>query len=458
MLLNSFRTYASNALRHCSSALYVTSLGLTRLASFVFALVAIKAFSIDSYAIYVKIFSVQLLIQSIAGSGINELLIPIIHNSGHSGRQDKLDIAREHLFPMASLLLICLSIACPLLLASVANNRLFAIASVSYVMYGISFFLLNSESSYLNLTLLRSKASLFNLTNGIIVPGGALLLSSWYDNPLLYPSALFFLSLLSILLLSSPYLHKDTPLTPSSFKITNSYTTKIFSYSLIGSIASWASGFGILYLASFLYQPTELQVYSTIFSLSSIPGVVSTLLNQAWTPYFYGSFHSDRIKESLKISNAFYAYLSIAIISIIVIMTASLHSTLQFLLGTKPDDNSFSFAIHSLILLSVSYLASVGWYSSQNYFYLFSRIKSLSSIQVVSSLAPFLLVITGKSSVYLPSVIFFCQALLRSITATYLNRRVVPFTPQLLATITPSVMLLSFLFSASPFIEYLYGK
>jgi hypothetical protein len=458
VLLSQISNYAANALRHRSSALYVTSLGLSRFASFVLALVALRVFNVGNYAIYVKIFSVQPLIQSLAGSGINELLIPILHSSGFSVSQNKLDIAKEHLLPMAILLLICFSIASPLLLASVAKNRLLAIICLSYILYGLSYFLLNSESIYSNLSFSRSKASLINLINNVIVPSGALALAAWHNNPFIYPLFLFVLSALSILVLSSAYLCKANRLhLPNGFRVGNPHTTKIFSYSLVGSIASWSSGFGILYLASFLYQPAELQVFGTIFSLSSIPGVVSTLLNQAWVPYLYRSFDAKSVKESIKMSGSFYRKLSILMIALIIILLVSLHSILEVLVGITLKDNSLAFAIYSSALLSASYLASIGWYFNQNYFYLLSKVKSLNSILALSSLIPFLLFCVAKNFIYLPSAIFFCQAFLRSLSSAFLNRRIAPFMPQVLETITPSLALFTILLLASPVLEHFYG-
>lgn len=421
-----------------ADSLFVASLAASRAASFLFVFLALRAFEPSEYLNFLKLYSLQPLVQTVSSSGVNEILIPAIY-SKTPYVEGKQSIAKEHLFSVLVATLAALAIIIPPFLSFETDINLRLFSSTCLIGYGIVYLALNAEVTYNNLNSRRIKAAAINLILNIFIPGGSLLLAALTNHPALYSvflCALAFIALIGTASLSNYKLS----IKYREFKLFNFATFKTVFYSLTSSIASWLSGFGIMYLSTYLYDPIRTAIFSAMFSISSVSGVIATLFNQSWSPYFYQTYSLDGIAGAEKASSTFFNNLAVALTGIVILVTSLLPYYISIFLHLPKLD--ILFATRSLVILSVSYLCSYAWFHSQNYLLLLGKTKYITTIYVLSTAIPFLLCFELKNMIYLPSLIFLSQAFLRSFLGVLFVKRILSVNPPMLQSLIPSIIVL----------------
>ncbi len=177
---------------------------------------------------------------------------------------------------------------------------------------------------------------------------------------------------------------------------------KMPTFVLIGALG-WLVGYGNTYIVEFFFKASDVAQFTFAYSLSSIMQLISTSLNQVWSPRFFARAHTVSLEELERQNSRFFvlhgAVLGAVGFALLVVTPIALQAVGGNLAhyAHMPGKLFFLFAAYALLL---------PWYHSQNYFLAHGRGAELMNVIIVSSLLglallPIAISVFGVLGVYL---------------------------------------------------------
>ncbi len=187
------------------------------------------------------------------------------------------------------------------------------------------------------------------------------------------------------------------------------------------ALLGWLSGYGTNYLIGFMLQSSEVARFTFALSLCSVMLLVSSALNQVWSPRFYRLIRDEPFENVEAKNRSFYRVLGVALGLSGGFVTIALPWVVPILGGNL---RNYQHMTLELALLFSAYVILVPWWHCQNHFLAHGMGSALLRITLVTSLfgiATLLLLmwLLGPIGVYLG---FLAQMLLRT-TAMVLEAR-----------------------------------
>lgn len=183
-------------------------------------------------------------------------------------------------------------------------------------------------------------------------------------------------------------------------------------YLLIAFLA-WASGYGIIFMVKILASDLEVSRFTFAYTLSSTMHLIATSTNQVWGPRFLRLIKDFGIIETEKENASFYFMQGVAI-GLFGFLVMSIFPFASSIIG----GNFYLYKDLSLeiFVLFVAYAVSIPWWHAQNYYLVYNCGPKFRDLIVVSAISGLLLnviciYIFGSIGIYIG---FLIHALIRS--------------------------------------------
>jgi O-antigen/teichoic acid export membrane protein len=149
------------------------------------------------------------------------------------------------------------------------------------------------------------------------------------------------------------------------------------------AVLGWGSGYGNTYLVQSFFTPLDVARFTFAYSLSSIMQLVATSLNQVWSPRVFKLIHEIPFAEVEMKNRRFYMLqgMVLGVVGAVVLLATPMIIQLS---GSGLE--AYSGLTQELFFLFLAYGFSIPWYHAQNYYFVHSKGKELMHVTLASSL------------------------------------------------------------------------
>lgn len=183
----------------------------------------------------------------------------------------------------------------------------------------------------------------------------------------------------------------------------------------------WILGYGNSFLIDAIFDKSQVATYIFLYTIASILQLVSSSLNQVWSPAFFSNYNPNNIQEQER------KYIKVTTIQGLIIGLTGATILLLFPIAVEifPKLEHYKGNQLELFLLFSGYLVTLPWIHIQNYYIINNKGRQLMNNTILSGLIGLTIwVLTmmfgGSIGIY---VGFFTQALTRSIIVFYASKK-----------------------------------
>lgn len=198
-------------------------------------------------------------------------------------------------------------------------------------------------------------------------------------------------------------------------KLTRSKLLQRLTPFIIVAIFGWLSGYGSTFFVNHLFGLEDVAKLTFLLTIGSVLQLLTTALNQVWSPRFYSLIHSNKDIEAVeRLNHLFYSVQSLGLGAFSAIFIAGMPYLLDYAGGQL---TSYRYMRVELFLIFIGYIILVPWTHCQNYLLVYDKGNTLMYVVLISSFIGIsvwftLMALFGAIGIYIG---FFIQMMLRSI-------------------------------------------
>jgi len=176
----------------------------------------------------------------------------------------------------------------------------------------------------------------------------------------------------------------------------------------------WLSGYGNTFFVDQIFDSAEVARLTFVLTIGSMIQLVSSALNQVWSPRFFSLMRSQPFDAVERRNQRFFNSLALVLGALTGLCVVGLPPLLRFVGGNLTAYTSMHI---ELFLVASGYIVLAPWSHCQNYFLAHDKGKLLLRVVIVTSVIGIgvwlaLMWLLGPMGIY---VGFFAQMLLRSV-------------------------------------------
>lgn len=402
--------------------LYAGSAIFLKVSGFVLSLWMARSLSIESYGTWGLVFAFQTALSTFGLVGIVEAIVSLLKHYSSQEDRKKLFAAANQVFLLTISISIFIAILFGLLFAYRGSIGFLALCGVLVSGALLAFAALQSQ-------IVRLEERHFaSLGFSFLVPLTGLVGSVICF--MIKPSvgAFFIGSAVGLALtLTILVLRKDRAAVYSDANNDEGRTQILRRLTPYVTIAffGWLSGYGNNFVVNSFFQPVEVARFTFALSIGSIMQLVSSALNQVWSPRFFHSTHVKPFDMVESKNRRFFFGQSIVLGVVGAACIALLPSLLKWLGGNLAHYDSMGL---ELFLVVAGYIFLSPWAHCQNYFLAYDKGAAVLQIVLVTSaigigLWLVLMWFLGPIGIYIG---FFAQMVIRTIGIVSVAKRLWP--------------------------------
>jgi len=356
-----------------SSSYYAFFGILLKLLSFLVVMWLGRTLSVEEYAKFGLLYSLQQGVLTFSVAGIVESIIGFLKNTKYN-RQVLFNNAFFAALPTCSVVIIIASLY---FLVASNNTQLTTTSFMSALFAGLflAYFDLKAK-------LYRLDENHFSAILMLVLPLATTFIIGflavfWYGG-----GAYFYGSLLGVLL-SFICLAKFTVMATrwdidqEITKVIANNAKPFVAVTLIG----WFSGYGNNFIINIFFDVSEVAKYTFIYTLTGVMLVFAGMLNNVWSPHFYNKLNTCTHEEIEKKNLQFYSNLSLVLGLVGACVILVYKHVLSYVGGGLTAYLGMELELCFLLLAYVVYVPS--WHC-RNYFYVKTKGKDLMKISLLS--------------------------------------------------------------------------
>lgn len=390
----------------------------SRAVSFLTPILALRFLGLQVYSEFLVLFSYTVLLQVLASTGVIELL-PYYINEGMASWPAWRKLTIPLYFGIVMMLV--LSIYLPILAYFVPLELHFSFAAVTYsLVYSISYASIIFYVYYLYFNNFYFQSAVFSFWGFLCVQCLALLHVLITRNPLAYLPSIAIISLVLAALFFFPHIKK---LPSFIHTFSNSNTSNLLGFRkhlkshllyLASGKVTWLIGYGLIPISAFIgASKDDISTFGVAYSLSSVSGILSSLINQYYAPIIFSQIRSRHLRKSFQTSNLSNTITLLSILSVVLACYFCFPLIIALFHLDVPQPR---LLISLFLLISSSYIVSTPFLYAQPY--LFSNNSSKSYLLInISSVICAILFVTPLllSPIYTTAVFMIAIASFRSV-------------------------------------------
>lgn len=391
------------------SIAYIFSAAIPKGIGFIVFMYFASIMSVEEYAKFGINYSMFSIIVAFASAGILESVISLLPNNTEPNR-------KQILFNTANTLFVIISVVGSLLILLVSSFKFYNSISLffnyfSIVISGILSALFLFQASLVRLEEKHLSSIAFSFIPSLLSYSIGFIFVYNYLNGDSFFLGSFLGYILSFILFKLIYndffnvLNFDR----KEISIILSRTPPYLIIAIIG----WILGYGNTFFINAIFEELHVATFILLYTISSIIQLVSSSLNQVWSPKFFANYDSDTIEDHEKKYNKFTTIqgLIIGLTGAFILIGYPLVADL-FPKLTLYKNNQIE-----LFFLFSAYIVAIPWVHVQNYFLINNKGRQLMTITIISGVLGYLLwilimIFGGSLGIYIG---FLIQSLIRSI-------------------------------------------
>lgn len=397
--------------------LYSGSAGLLKLSGFVVVLWLAKRLSVEDYALWGLLYSLQIAVTLFGAVGIVESVIALLKSQRSVQARGQLFAAANGVC-MANLALA--AILATILFLTVVDRTWDALFTFFWVLASGALLAYSSlQAQFVRLEEKHASSLYFNF----VVPMAGLIVSIAV---LVYDMTVrsFYMGSTLGLGVAIAYGKVEGIGFHAAAKSAREWRPILVRVAPFGAVAflGWLSGYGNNYVTKLWFTSDEVAKFTLAFMLANILQLVATAMNQVWNPRFYRLTHELPIDQVEARNRRFFRWQGIVMGLTGAVLISVFPNVAGFLGGNLLNYHSISAELYLLI---VGYILIIPFWHCQNYLLAYDKGPAMMNLHIVSSL-PGLAVLVGLLLLVGPLGIywgFLIQMALRSVAAFVVTRK-----------------------------------
>lgn len=330
-------------------------------ALFLFTLYLSKILPAPTYAAYGLLYAIMVAAATFSIIGVNELTAASIKSYARGANEKKLFERMLGLFILLAFVVSVLISVTAIIFLDYEGISLYGV--ISAVLLGLVNAYANMKTFFLRL----NQKYFFSLILHTGIPAISIfgMFAFSYvkqDVSILFIGGLLF-ALIFLLLVMRLGLASN-----SRFNF-NIQSQKLLGKALpYGGIAliGWLSGYGMTLYIALVNEVFVVALYTLLYTVASMAQLIASSANMARVPVFYRLYNNDSVVEANLFNRRILSYLSLLLGFLGALVVAVWPFLAEFIGGNATDYSDYQI---ELAWLFAGYVASIPWWSFQNYYY-----------------------------------------------------------------------------------------
>jgi O-antigen/teichoic acid export membrane protein len=387
------------------SAAFLKGLG------FLLSLWIARALIPEQYGIWGLAFAIQVGIGTFGMVGIQESIVGLLQE--HPNQTDRQRLYAAAMGSLISTLAITLVVSICVIFVVLGPRNIGSFGYAGIVVSG----------SLMALTTLQAQISrleedhMASLTFSFLIPLAGVAGSAIAFANVPSVEAFFAGSGLGMLVVTA-ILHRrlrGLTLSMSEVSITRSELLRRLSPFVLVAFLGWLSGYGSSFFVDHLFGLDDVAKLTFLLTIGSVLQLLTSALNQVWSPRFYSLIHSQQNTETIeRLNYRFYSAQGWGLGAFAAICIAGVPYLLDYAGGQL---TGYRHMQTEMLLIFAGYIVLIPWTHCQNYLLVYDKGKSFMHVVLLTSIVGVavwltLMALLGTIGIYLG---FFIQMMLRSI-------------------------------------------